>query len=189
MVDPPIILNSALTQSLLILSTRIKNTLFPSITSTVTSEETEIFLFDLYIASGDHDEYWLNTSALLLLDEINVKYIKRQHYHENDQLDILYDIHIRKRTRLLYYLINDHERLSHLVTELAFLIGEHKYHIIVCLQSPINENSTQILTKTERQDLERSRKYLEDIAKKEKILICQSREQSWQHVLAFFLQS
>jgi len=89
----------------------------------------------------------------------------------------------------LYYVINDNERLSHLVTELAFLIGERKYHIIVCLQSTINENSKKILTKIERQDIERSRKYLQDLAKKEKILLCQSHEQSWQHVLAFFLQN
>jgi len=108
--------------------------------------------------------------------------------YDNDQLDILCDNHIRKQSRLLYYLINDNERLSHLITELAFLIGEHQYHIIVCLQSIINENSEEILTKNERQDIERSRKYLEDLAKKEKILLYQSREQSWQHVLDFFLQ-
>jgi len=117
-----------------------------------------------------------------------VKYIKREMSYDNDQLDILNDNYIRKRSRLLYYLINDNERLSHLSTELAFLIGERQYHIIVCLQSKIDENSDEILTKTERQDIERSRKYLEDLANKEKILLYQSREESWQHVLAFFLQ-
>ncbi len=145
-------------------------------------------IFDLYIASGDHDEYWLNTFVFPLLKETNVKYIKREMSYDNDQLDILNDNYIRKRSRLLYYLINDNERLSHLSTELAFLIGERQYHIIVFLKPKINENSEEILTKTERQDIERSRKYLEDLAKKEKILLYQSREQSWQHVLAFFLQ-
>jgi len=130
----------------------------------------------------------LNTFVFPLLKEINVKYTKREISYDNDQLDIIYDNHIRKRSRLLYYLINDNERLSHLTTELAFLIGERQHHIIVCLQSTINENSEEILTKNERQDIERSRKYLDDLAKKEKILLYQSREQSCQHVLAFFLQ-
>jgi hypothetical protein len=167
-----------------------KNTLLPPIT---TSEEsihvdTSTHLFDLYVAFGEHDECWLNTFAFPLLDEINIKYTKRQTNSENDQLDVLYDIHVRKKTRLLYYLINDNERLSQLTTELAFLIGEHKYRIIVCLQSTIDEHCEKILTKNERQDIERSRRYLEDLAKRENILLYQSREQSWQHVLAFFLQ-
>ncbi|CAF1333440.1 unnamed protein product [Adineta steineri] len=188
---PSITSNACLIQSFFTLYQKIKTTFFPSkthrvpISSSSSSSEDETFLFDLYIASGNHDEYWLNTFALPVLNEINIKYIKRQTYHDNDQLDILYDNYIRKRSHLLYYIINDYERLSHLTTELAFLIGERKYHIIVCLQLTINENSEKILTKNERQDIERSRKYLEDIAKKEKIVLCRSREQSWQHVLAF----
>ena len=89
-------------------------------------------MFDLYIASGDSDECWLNTFALPTLDKFNVTFTKRQCYHDNDQLDALYDIHVRKQSRVLYYLINGSERLSHLSTELAFLIGErkHKYLFI-----------------------------------------------------------
>ncbi len=169
----------------------LKNTLFPSVTTIeeLVHSDSSTHLFDLYIASGDYDEYWLNTFALPLLDEINVKYTKRHMNYDNDQIDILYDIHIRKQTRLLYYLINNNERLSQLTTELAFLIGERKYQIIVCLQSTIDENSEKILTKNERQDIERSRKYLADLAKKENILLYQSREQSWQQVLTFFRQT
>ncbi len=135
-------------------------------------------MFDLYIAFGDHDADWLNTIVFPLLQKLHVNYTKQD---DND-------LHIRKRSRLLYYLINDHERLSHVVTELAFTMGERQYHIIVYLQSIINENSEEILTKNERQDLERSRKYLENLAKKEKISLYQSREESWQHVLAFYFQ-
>lgn len=141
-------------------------------------------IFDLYIASGDYDDCWLNTSVYPILKEINVNYIKREISYDNDQIDS----HRRKRSRLLYYLINDNDRLSYLTTELAYLIGERQYHIIVYLQPKINENSEEILTKTERQDIERSRKYLGDLAKKENIILYQSREQSWQHVLAFLLR-
>ena len=35
-------------------------------------------------------------------------------------------------------------------------------------------------------DLHRSRKYLEDLARKEDITLSYSRDQSWQQVLAFF---
>ncbi|CAF3389877.1 unnamed protein product [Rotaria sp. Silwood1] len=173
----------------------IKNTIFSYMKNIVTSNKETVhfnsltYMFDLYIASGDYDEYWLDTYVLPILDEINVKYIKRQTCYDNDQLDIVYDMHVRKRSRLLYYLINDNERLSNLVGELAYLIGERKYHIIVYLQSTINENSDKILTKHERKDIDRSRKYLEDLAMKENIILCQSRKQSCQHVLAFFLQN
>ncbi|CAF2542841.1 unnamed protein product [Rotaria sp. Silwood2] len=188
--------SSLITQSIYILCTvtyRFIYSLFSSVKNMVTSNKeivhfnSSTYMFDLYIASGDHDEHWLDTYVLPTLKELNVKYIKRQTCYDNDQLDVVYNIYVRKRSRLLYYLINDNERLSNLVSELAYLIGERKYHIIVYLQSTIDENSDKILTKHERQDIERSRKYLEDLAKKENILLCQSREQSCQHVLAFFL--
>jgi hypothetical protein len=138
----------------------------------------------IYIASGDHDEDWLNTSVFPILKEINVRFMIREMSYENEQ----YDIYLRKQACLLYYIINDNERLSHLATELAFLIGERQYYIVVCLQSIIKENSEEILSKSERADIERSRKYLEDLAKKEKIVLYQTREESWRHVLTFFLQ-
>ncbi|CAF3742732.1 unnamed protein product [Rotaria socialis] len=191
--------NLLITQSISILCRisfrSIANILFSSIENLITSNKESIHLnssidiFDLYIASGGHDEYWLDTCLLPILAKLNVKYVKRHSSHDNDQLDLVYDIYVRSRSRLLYYLINDMERLSNLVSELAYLIGERKHHIIVYLQSTIDRNSDKILTKTERQDIERSRKYLEDLAIKEHILLCQSREQSCHHVLAFFLHN
>ena len=141
-------------------------------------EPSSSAMFDLYIAFGDRDFHWLDTTVFPVLEKLNVNYIKRENSDE--------DFHLRKRSRLLYYLINDHERLSNLLTELAFVIGERQYHIIVYLQLTINENSDEILSKTERQDIERSRKYLDNLAKKENIVLYQSREQSWQHVLTFY---
>lgn len=140
------------------------------------------FIYDLYIASGDYDNHWLNTCAYPKLEEIHVNYIKQDRSDVNDQIDN----HIRKRSRLLYYLINDYERLSHLTTELAYLIGERQYHIILYLETKLNEDSKEILTKYERQDIERSRKYLSDLAKKENIFLSQSREHTLEHVLSFF---
>ncbi len=145
-------------------------------------------MFDLYIASGEHDECWLNTFALPTLEQVDITYTKRQSYHDNDQFDPLYDIHVRKQSRVLYYLINSSERLSHLATELAFLIGERQHKIIVYLQTTIDDDSKSILSACERRDLSRSRKYLEDLARKENITLSYSREQSWQHILAFFRQ-
>jgi hypothetical protein len=145
-------------------------------------------MFDLYIASGEHDECWLNTFALPTLEQINITYTKRQSYHDNDQIDALYDIHVRKQSRVLYYLINSSERLSHLVSELAFLIGERKHKIIVYLQTNIDDDSEYIMSACERRDIQRSRKYLEDLARKENISLSHSREQSWQQILAFFHQ-
>lgn len=156
--------------------------------SSVCSLQPSYHMFDLYIASGEHDECWLNTFALPTLDPFNITFTKRQSYHDNDQLDALYDIHVRKQSRVLYYLINSSERLSHLATELAFLIGERKHKIIVCLQTTIDDDSKNILSACERRDLHRSRKYLEDLARKENITLSHSREQSWQHILAFFQQ-
>jgi hypothetical protein len=153
-------------------------------TKTHLKQHSSSIIFDIYIASGVNDEYWLNTNVFPFLEKFNLTYIKRDITCENEQIDIS----IRKRSYLLYYLINDNERLSQLVTELAFLIGERQYHIIVYLKSKIEENSNEILTKNERQDIERSRKYLEDLAKKEKISLYNSREQSWQHILAFYVQ-
>jgi hypothetical protein len=197
-VNSPVPTNSSVTQSIFVLCTLpfrfIKNTLLPSASSIKPAVHFDTsapvgsnHMYDLYIASGDHDECWLNTFAVPLLEEINMSYTKRQSYYDNDQLDALCDIHVRKRSRVLYYLINDNERLSHLATELAFLIGERKHHIIVYLQPTIDENSSEIVNKIERQDIERSRKYLEDLARKENISLSHTREQSWQHVLAFLL--
>ena len=138
-----------------------------------------IYSFDLYIACGQHDDHWLTTVAFPVLDASHLIYAKRP----SRQLD---DTPTRHQARLLYYLINGSERLSHLVTELAFLIGERKHHIVVCLPTTIDDESTNILSKTERQDIERSRRYLDDLAQKENISVFASREQSWQHVLSCF---
>lgn len=138
-------------------------------------------IFDLYIASGNYDEDWLNMTVFPTLRTNNITYTRRDISDEDDHMEI----HIRKRSRLLYYLINDAERLSHLATELAFLIGERQHHIIVYLQSSICENSSGIRSKIERLDIERSRKYLADLATKEKLFLYHSREESWQHVLTF----
>lgn len=138
-------------------------------------------IFDLYIASGNDDEDWLNRFVFPILREKNITYTRRDMSDDDDQIEI----HIRKRSRLLYYLINDTERLSHLATELAFLIGERQHHLIVYLQTSIRENSSGIRSKHERLDVERSRRYLEDLATKEKISLYHSREESWQHVLNF----
>jgi hypothetical protein len=154
---------------------------------TTTSLRPSYHMFDLYIASGDSDECWLNTFALPTLEKVNVSFTKRQCHHDNDQLDALYDIHVRKQSRVLYYLINGSERLSHLSSELAFLIGERKHKIFICLQTTIDEDTEHILTPCERRDIQRSRKYLEDLADKEKITLSHSREHSWLQVLAFFL--
>ncbi|CAF1283232.1 unnamed protein product [Adineta ricciae] len=143
-------------------------------------------MFDLYIASGTSDECWLNTFALPMLEQINVTFIKRQSCHENDQTDALDDIHIRKQSRVLFYMINGRERLSPLTSELAFHIGERKHKIVVYLLSNIDDDADQICSATERRDIQRSRKYLEDLARKENITLCHSREQSWEHVLALF---
>lgn len=187
---PSLTSNSSLIQSISLLYKRVKTIFIPSPThpTVPTSSDENVPLFDLYIAAGEHDQCWLKTFATPLLDELNLKYVQEQHSNEHDELDNLYDNYIRKRSRLLFYIINDQERLSHLATELAFLMGQRQHRIIVCLQPTINENCEKIRSKTERQDIGRSRKYLEDIAKKENILVCQSREQSWQHVLAFLLQ-
>ncbi len=154
--------------------------------SSVCSLQPSGHLFDLYIASGDRDECWLSTFALPTLSKVNITFTKRQAYHENDQLDALYDIHVRKQSRLLYYLINSSERLSHLASELAILIGERKHHIIVYLETTIDDESADMLSTNERRDIQRSRTYLEDLARKENIIVSHSREQSWQHVLTFF---
>ena len=113
------------------------------------------------------------------LEQINITFTKRQSYHDNDQLDALYDMHVRKQSRLLYYLINGNERLSHLAAELAFLIGERKHKIIIYLQSTMDEITEHIKSPCERRDIQRSRKYLEDLVRKENIILCHSREQSW----------
>ena len=65
-------------------------------------------------------------------------------------------------------------------------MGERQHLIIVSLQTIIHEHCEEILSKTERQDIERSRKYLDNLAKKEKIFLHRSREESWQRVLAFY---
>ncbi|CAF4549219.1 unnamed protein product [Rotaria sp. Silwood1] len=204
--------DSSVSQSLLVLFTLpfhfIKNTLFSATLSSspqptsgpsqepvvlaspshISSPRLSRYIFDIYIASGENDEYWVNTMVFPILEKANLTFTKRQSYHDNDQTDALYDMHVRKQSHVLYYLINGSERLSHLTTELAFLIGERKHKIFVYLQSTIDEDTEQILSACERRDIQRSRKYLEDLARKENITLFNSRQQSWEHVLQFFDQ-
>ena len=156
--------------------------------SSLPSLQPPSYMFDLYIASGEDDERWLNSFALPTLEPMNINYTKRQSYRDTDQLDAFYDIHVRKQSRVLYYLINSKERLSYLASELAFLIGERKHRIVVCLETMIDDDCQSITSTCERRDLQRSRKYLEDLIEKEDIKLSNSREQSWQHVLAFLHQ-
>ncbi|CAF4692813.1 unnamed protein product, partial [Rotaria socialis] len=204
--------DSSVSQSLLVLFTLpfrfIKNTLlspalpspsqdrfFPLQKSTVADPPSPTsayrpsnYMFDIYIASGEHDEYWLNAFALPSFEQGNLTFTKRQFCHDTDQNDALYDIHLRKQSRVIYYLINGSERLSHLAAELAFVIGERKHKIIVYLQTTIDDGTEDILSKCERRDIQRSRTYLEDLARKENITLCHTRQQSWQTVLDFFHQ-
>jgi hypothetical protein len=141
--------------------------------------------FDLYIASGKNDECWLDTVAAPTLDENNITFTKRQAHQDNDPLDAVHDIQVRQHCRVLYYLINGEERLSHLAAELAYVIGERKrkHKIVVFLQSTIDEHADAMRSPCERRDIQRSRTYLEDLARKESILLSHSREESWKHVL------
>jgi hypothetical protein len=209
-VNPPKPSDSSVTQSLFVLFTLpfrfIKDTLLSATlplspttvslslsepvhmnsSSSICSLQPSYHIFDLYIASGEHDECWLDTFALPILEQGNITFNKRQSYYDNDQFDVFYDIHVRKQSRVLYYLINSSERLSYLVAELAFLMGERKHKIIVFLETTMEDDSKYILSACERRDLQRSRKYLEDLARKENIILSNSREQSWQQVLASF---
>ena len=142
--------------------------------------------FDLYIASGENDAYWLDTVALPTLNENNITFTKRQAHQDSDILDPVQDMQVRQHSRVLYYLINGEERLSHMAAELAYLIGERKHKIVVFLQPNIDEHADAIRSPCERRDIQRSRKYLEDLARKENILLSHSKEESWQHVLSFF---
>lgn len=144
------------------------------------------YMFDVYIASGDHDEYWVDGYVLPSLEKSNLTFTKRPLYTDNDQVDVHNDSHLRKQSRILYYLINGSERLSHLAAELAFAIGERKHQIIVYLQTTIDADAEDILTANEKRDIQRSRAYLEDLAKKENITLCHTRQQSWQKILEFF---
>ena len=150
----------------------------------VSSPPLPYHLFDLYIASGDSDEHWFNNAGLPTLQKLNVSFTKRQSHQEMDQFDPLYDMYARRRSRVLYYLINGKERLSQLTTELAFVIGERKHRIVVCLEYVTDEHTDSMLSACERRDLQRSRKYLEDLVRKEKITLSHSREESWQQALA-----
>lgn len=205
----------SVTQSIFVLFTLpfrfLKTTLLPSplsITSISSSEEDvgssasesslstpssppPLFrsIYDLYIAAGTTDQNWLKSFALPMLEEKKLKHTMRQTDCEDDQSDGLYDIHLRKQSTVLFYMINGHERLSQLATELAFLIGERKYKIVVYLETSIDEHSNTILSPCERRDIQRSRKYLEDIAMKENIFLSNSREQCWRHVLTYFQNS
>lgn len=160
-----------------------------SLSSVCSLQSTSDFMFDLYIASGDYDECWLNTFAIPTLKKHNISYTKRQSSFDNDQYDVLCDVHVRKQSRILFYLINGHERLSYLLSELAFLIGERKHEIFVYLQMEIDDDCETIVSQCERRDLLRSRKYFEDLARKENIRLSYSRDQSWQQVLDFIHQN
>jgi len=146
-------------------------------------------IYDLYIAAGTTDQNWLKSFALPMLEEKKLKHTMRQTDCDDDQSDGLYDIHLRKQSTVLFYMINGHERLSQLATELAFLIGQRKHKIVVYLETSIDEHSNTILSPCERRDIQRSRKYLEDIAMKENIFLSKSREECWRYVLTYFQNS
>lgn len=204
---PPSPSDSPVSQSLFVLLTVpfrfLTNTIFstppsspPALPATPTVESNAFdpaaasslasLKFDLYIASGKNDECWLDTVAAPILDENNIKFTKRQTHQDNDPLDAVHDAQVRERSRVLYYLINGEERLSHLAGELAYLIGERKHKIIVFLQLNIDEHVDAMKSPCERRDIQRSRKYLEDVVQKENILLSYSREESLTHVLDFF---
>ena len=145
-------------------------------------------IFDVYIASGESDENWLNAFVFPKLKEINITFTQRQSHRDNDQYDSPDDMHVIQRSHVLYYLINGVERLSHLTSELAFLIGERKHKIVLYLQTIIDKSTQDLLSESEQRDIQRSRKYLEDLAQKENIKLSYSRAESLQHVLNYFHQ-
>lgn len=166
----------------------VKNVLptpvIPSISTEKMTARVPKYAFDLYLASGAHDQCWLDSVVFPRLETSRIHYVQRQVHAEDDPLDTSCDLHTCQQSRLLYYLINGRERLSELTTELAFLIGERKHHLVVYLEPKVDDEADCMITRQERQDVERSRKYLEDLAQREQVFLYHSRDQSWQHVLS-----
>ena len=140
-------------------------------------------LFDIYVALGDLDRPWFEKVAIPIFNQLNFTYVRRQTYFDDDPLDDQSGTNLRWKSRIIYYLINGVDRLSDLTVELAFLIGQRQHHIVVYLETRIDEQLTEIRSNNERQDIERSRNYLRDLAQKEQIALFCSRELSWKHVL------
>lgn len=140
------------------------------------------YMFDVYLASGNRDQLWLETVAYPMMKEKQVRFIQRKSYCDGDQADVTYDKHLREKSKVLFYLINAEERLSDLTAELAFLIGERKRKIVVYIEPKVNLDSCLDLAPCERRDLDRSRSYLLDLVEKEHIQLGISLEHSLQLV-------
>ncbi|CAF1189240.1 unnamed protein product [Didymodactylos carnosus] len=112
------------------------------------------YLYDIYYASGN-DNNWFNNHVLPLLEENKITYLKKT---RTQLLCDIHDIHARNKCRLIYYVITNMERLSDLSTELAFIIGDHTSHIVICLQyiDDFNQNNLN-LSLSEIRDINRSR--------------------------------
>ncbi|CAF1134465.1 unnamed protein product, partial [Didymodactylos carnosus] len=170
----------------------LRNIFQPSVISSIENESDEVqekpitsisfpslssSYFDIYYAG---DNTWYDNCVSPLLEKNNITCLKQMC---SQLFSNVYDIHARKQCRLIYYVITNSERLSNVCTELAFLIGEHKAHIVICLQYMDEEFNNQ--NNADICDINRSRKYLEDLARKENITLYQSLDLSLQHVIIY----
>ncbi|EFN62289.1 hypothetical protein EAG_08337 [Camponotus floridanus] len=138
---------------------------------------------DIYIGVVNKDLFWLESSAVPLLESMRLS-LYRSSLNEYNVRILPQELHKMKNSRLILLIVPQHSRGIAIMALAAHLIGL-RAKLVLCVQTLPEDTivSGEQLTEQARKDYNRGRMYLSDYATREGVPVFQNIADALQHAI------
>ncbi|XP_029178725.1 uncharacterized protein LOC114946418 isoform X2 [Nylanderia fulva] len=138
---------------------------------------------DIYIGVVNKDLFWLESSAVPLLESMRLS-LYRSCLNEYNARILPQELHKMKNSRLILLIVPQHSRGIAIMALAAHLIGL-RAKLVLCVQTLPEDSivSGEQLTEQARKDYNRGRMYLSDYATREGVPVFQNIADALQHAI------
>ncbi|XP_070169841.1 uncharacterized protein [Polyergus mexicanus] len=138
---------------------------------------------DIYIGVVNKDLFWLESSAMPLIESMRLS-LYRSSLNEYNVRILPQELHKMKNSRLILLIVPQHSRGIAIMALAAHLIGL-RAKLILCVQTLPEDSivSGEKLTEQARKDYNRGRMYLSDYATREGVPVFQNIADALQHAI------
>ncbi|KMQ93463.1 protein i m not dead yet-like isoform x9 protein [Lasius niger] len=144
---------------------------------------------DIYIGVVNKDLFWLESSAVPLIESMRLS-LYRSSLNEYNVRVLPQELHKMKNSRLILLIVPQHSRGIAIMALAAHLIGL-RAKLVLCVQTLPEDSivSGEQLTEQARKDYNRGRMYLSDYATREGVPVFQNIADALQHAIHYHLRS
>ncbi|XP_072745368.1 uncharacterized protein [Anoplolepis gracilipes] len=138
---------------------------------------------DIYIGVVNKDLFWLESSAVPLIESMRLS-LYRSSLNEYNVRILPQELHKIKNSRLILLIVPQHSRGIAIMALAAYLIGL-RAKLVLCVQTLPEDSivSGEQLTEQARKDYNRGRMYLSDYATREGVPVFQNIADALQHAI------